>query len=192
MVEEGRVHKSLYSDPEIFEAELDKVFNNNWVFVGHESEVPEAGSFKTAFIGRQPIIMSRDRKMNIHVLQNRCRHRGATVCEGRKGKTKAFTCPYHGWGYGLDGSLRALPKPEEYDGVINKDEMPLESLRWESWRGISTSPATGKSSSKTPLTPTTSRLFTSHLSARWMTPPLTSSISSTVRVLSKTSATVTA
>jgi phenylpropionate dioxygenase-like ring-hydroxylating dioxygenase large terminal subunit len=136
MVEEGRVHKSLYSDPEIFEAELDKVFNNNWVFVGHESEVPEAGSFKTAFIGRQPIIMSRDRKMNIHVLQNRCRHRGATVCEGRKGKTKAFTCPYHGWGYGLDGSLRALPKPEEYDGVINKDEMPLESLRWESWRGM--------------------------------------------------------
>lgn len=136
MVEEGRVHKALYSDPEIFEAELDKVFNNNWVFVGHESEVPEAGSFKTAFIGRQPIIMSRDRKMNIHVLQNRCRHRGATVCEGRKGKTRAFTCPYHGWGYGLDGSLRALPKPEEYDGVINKDEMPLESLRWESWRGM--------------------------------------------------------
>ena len=136
MVEEGRVNKALYSDPEIFEAELNQVFNNNWVFIGHESEVPEAGSFKTAFVGRQPVIMSRDRKMNIHVLQNRCRHRGATVCEGRKGKTKAFTCPYHGWGYGLDGSLRALPKPEEYDGVFNKDDMPLESLRWESYQGM--------------------------------------------------------
>ena len=136
MVEEGRVNKALYSDPEIFEAELDQVFNNNWVFIGHESEVPEAGSFKTAFIGRQPVIMSRDRKMNVHVLQNRCRHRGATVCEGRKGKTKAFTCPYHGWGYGLDGSLRALPKPEEYEGVFNKEEMPLESLRWESYQGM--------------------------------------------------------
>ena len=125
-VENGRVKKALYSDPEIFEEELDLVFNKTWVFVGHESEVPEKGSFKTAWIGRHPVIMSRDRKMNIHVLQNRCRHRGATVCEGRKGKTNAFTCPYHGWGYGLDGSLRALPKPEEYDGVFDKDEMPLE------------------------------------------------------------------
>lgn len=136
MVEEGRVHKSLYSDPEIFEEELDKVFNNTWVFVGHETEVPEVGSFKTTWIGRQSIILSRDRKMHLHVLQNRCRHRGATLCEGRKGKTKAFTCPYHGWGYSLDGALRALPKQEEYDGVFNKDELPLESLRVETYQGL--------------------------------------------------------
>lgn len=136
MVEEGRVKKQLYSDPEIFEEEMDKVFNNTWVYVGHESEVPEAGSFKTAFIGRHPVILTRDRKMQLHVLQNRCRHRGATVCEGHKGKTKSFTCPYHGWGYGLDGSLRALPKPEEYEGVINKEDLPLESLRFESYQGM--------------------------------------------------------
>ncbi|MDH2431404.1 aromatic ring-hydroxylating dioxygenase subunit alpha [Pokkaliibacter sp. MBI-7] len=136
MVEEGRVHKALYSDPDIFEQELDRVFNNTWVFIGHESEVPEAGSYKTAWVGRQPVILSRDRKMNLHVLQNRCRHRGATVCEGRKGKTKSFTCPYHGWGYALDGELRALPKPEEYDGVIDKSELPLMRLRHESYRGM--------------------------------------------------------
>lgn len=136
MVEEGRVHKALYSDPDIFEEELNKVFENTWVFVGHESEVPEAGSFKTSFIGRHPVILSRDRKKNLHVLLNRCRHRGATVCEGRKGKTKAFTCPYHGWGYGLDGSLRAIPKPEEYDGVLDKSDLPLESLRHESYQGM--------------------------------------------------------
>jgi phenylpropionate dioxygenase-like ring-hydroxylating dioxygenase large terminal subunit len=136
MVEEGRVHKSLYSAPDIFEEELDKIFNNTWVFVGHESEVPEVGSFKTTWIGRQSVILSRDRKMKLHVLQNRCRHRGATLCEARKGKTKAFTCPYHGWGYSLDGLLRALPKPEEYDGVINKEELPLESLRVETYQGL--------------------------------------------------------
>ncbi|RTE65302.1 aromatic ring-hydroxylating dioxygenase subunit alpha [Amphritea opalescens] len=136
MVEEGRVHKSLYSDPDIFTEELDKVFQNTWVFVGHESEVAEAGSFKTAYIGQHPVILSRDRKKNTHVLLNRCRHRGATVCEGRKGKTKAFTCPYHGWGYALDGSLRAVPKPEEYEGVIDKSELPLESLRHESYQGL--------------------------------------------------------
>ncbi|MBJ7553114.1 aromatic ring-hydroxylating oxygenase subunit alpha [Marinomonas spartinae] len=136
MVEEGRVHKALYSDPEIFEEELDKVFQNTWVFIGHESEVPEAGSFKTSFVGRHPVILSRDRKMNLHVLLNRCRHRGATVCEGRKGKTKAFTCPYHGWGYGLDGGLRAIPKAEEYEGVLDKNDLPLESLRHESYQGL--------------------------------------------------------
>lgn len=136
MVEEGRVHKDLYSDPAIFEEELDKIFNNTWVFVGHESEVPEVGSFKTAMIGRHPIILSRDRKMELHVLQNRCRHRGATVCEGRKGKTKAFTCPYHGWGYGLDGSLRAIPKPEEYEGVVDKKDLSLEALRVETYQGL--------------------------------------------------------
>ncbi|RDL45599.1 aromatic ring-hydroxylating dioxygenase subunit alpha [Marinomonas piezotolerans] len=136
MVEEGRVHKALYSDPEIFEEELDKVFQNTWVYIGHESEVPDAGSFKTAFVGRHPVILSRDRKKNLHVLLNRCRHRGATVCEGRKGKTKAFTCPYHGWGYGLDGGLRAIPKAEEYEGVLDKNDLPLESLRHESYQGL--------------------------------------------------------
>ena len=136
LVEEGRVHKSLYSNPEIFDEELEKIFNRTWVYVGHESEIPEAGSFKTSYVGHHPVIMARDRKMNIHVMENRCRHRGATVCEKHRGKTKAFTCPYHGWGYGLDGSLRAIPKPEEYEGVINKEELPLEGLRHESYQGL--------------------------------------------------------
>lgn len=136
LVKDDRVHKSLYSDPNIFEEELDKIFNNTWVWLAHESEVAEAGSFKTAKIGKQPVIVSRDRKKNIHVMLNRCRHRGATVCEGKKGKTKAFTCPYHGWGYGLDGSLRALPKPEEYENILDKAEFGLVKVRTESYNGM--------------------------------------------------------
>jgi len=136
LVLEDRVHKSLYSDNNIFEEELDKVFNNTWVWLAHESELPEAGSYKTAKIGRQPVIAVRDRKKNIHVMLNRCRHRGATVCEGKSGKTKAFTCPYHGWGYGLDGSLRALPKPEEYENILDKAEFGLIKVRTESYQGM--------------------------------------------------------
>jgi phenylpropionate dioxygenase-like ring-hydroxylating dioxygenase large terminal subunit len=136
LVKDDRVHKSLYSDPNIFEEELDKIFNNTWVWVAHESEVAEVGSYKTAKIGKQPVIVSRDRKKNIHVMLNRCRHRGATVCEGKKGKTKAFTCPYHGWGYGLDGSLRALPKPEEYENILDKAEFGLVKVRTESYNGM--------------------------------------------------------
>ncbi len=136
LVKEDRVHKSLYSNESIFEEELDKVFNNTWVWLAHESELPEAGSYKTAMIGRQPVIVSRDRKKNIHVLLNRCRHRGATVCEAKTGKTRAFTCPYHGWGYALDGELRALPKPEEYENILDKSEFGLVSLRHESYQGM--------------------------------------------------------
>ncbi|MEC9262093.1 MAG: aromatic ring-hydroxylating dioxygenase subunit alpha [Pseudomonadota bacterium] len=136
LVLEDKVHKSLYSNPALFEEELDRVFNNTWVWVAHESEVSESGSYKTAMIGKQPVIVVKDRKGTIHVLENRCRHRGATVCEGKKGKTKAFTCPYHGWGYGLDGGLRALPKPEEYENILDKAEFGLNSLRVESYQGM--------------------------------------------------------
>lgn len=136
LVLEDRVHKDLYSDPEIFEEELDKVFNNTWVWIAHESEVSGKNNYKTAKIGRQPVIVVRERKGGINVLLNRCRHRGATVCEGNSGKTKAFTCPYHGWGYGLDGSLRALPKPEEYENILDKSEFSLVKLRHESYQGM--------------------------------------------------------
>lgn len=136
LVKEDKVHTSLYSNPEVFEEELDKIFNNTWVWVGHTSEVPEVGSYKTAMIGRHSVIVTRDRKQNIHVLLNRCRHRAATVCEGKKGKTKSFMCPYHGWGYSLDGALRAVPKPEEYEGVFDKSEYPLVSLRYETYQGL--------------------------------------------------------
>ena len=136
LVQEDRVHKKLYSDPDIFAAEMERIFTKTWVWVAHESEIPDVGSYKTSFVGNHPVIVSRDRKKNIHVLLNRCRHRGATVCEKKHGNTRAFTCPYHGWGYSLDGELRALPKPEEYEGVIDKKDLPLQSLRTESYRGL--------------------------------------------------------
>jgi len=136
LVQEDKVHTSLYSNPALFDAEMDKIFNNTWVWVGHTSEVPESGSYKTAHIGRQPVIVSRDRKGEIHVLLNRCRHRAATVCEGKRGKTKSFMCPYHGWGYALDGELRAIPKPEEYEGVFDKKDYPLVKVRHEIYQGL--------------------------------------------------------
>lgn len=71
LVQEDRVHKSLYSDETIFNRELEKVFNHTWVWVAHESEIPDKGSYKTAMIGKQPVIVARDRKNNIHVLENR-------------------------------------------------------------------------------------------------------------------------
>nr|MBP6562352.1 Rieske (2Fe-2S) protein [Neisseriaceae bacterium] len=136
LVQSDRVHTSLYTDAAIFAAEMEQVFANTWVWVGHESEIPDTGSYKTAFVGQQPVIMVRDRKQNVHVLLNRCRHRAATVCEHKKGKTNSFVCPYHGWSYALDGTLRGVPHPESYAELLEKDQLPLVSLRVASYQGM--------------------------------------------------------
>ncbi len=135
-VQADRVHTSLYTDPAIFESEMDKIFASTWVWVAHASEVPEAGSYKNTYIGRQPVIVVRDRKQKVHVLLNRCRHRAATVCEGKKGKTNSFVCPYHGWSYSLDGALRGVPHPESYADQLEKGELGLVSLRVEEYAGM--------------------------------------------------------
>ncbi len=135
-VQADRVHTSLYTDPAIFEAEMDKIFSSTWVWVAHTSEIPDAGSFKNTYIGRQPVIVVRDRKQKAHVLLNRCRHRAATVCEGKKGKTNSFVCPYHGWSYSLDGALRGVPHPESYADQLEKGELGLVSLRVEEYAGM--------------------------------------------------------
>ena len=136
LVQNDRVHASLYTDPALFEAEMDKVFANTWVWVAHASEIPEAGSYKTTYVGRQPVVVVRDRKQQVHVLLNRCRHRAATVCEGHKGKTNSFVCPYHGWSYSLDGALRGVPSPESYADLLDKADYPLIKLRVEQYAGM--------------------------------------------------------
>lgn len=136
LVSEDRVAGRLYTDPEIFDEELTKIFERTWVWVAHESEIPKAGSFKTTYVGRNPVVVNRDRTGTIRTLLNRCRHRGATVCEGKKGQANGYTCPYHFWSYGLDGSLRGIPYPDGYEGVIDKRDYPLRSLRTETYGGM--------------------------------------------------------
>ncbi|KKB63508.1 Rieske (2Fe-2S) protein [Robbsia andropogonis] len=131
-----RIAPSMYHDPALFEAELEHIFYKTWIWVAHESEIPNVGDFRTTTIGRQPVIVVRDKTGQVRVLQNRCRHRAATVCEQHKGNAKGFTCPYHSWSYGLDGALRALPYGDGYEGVIEKSELPLVSLRVGMYAGL--------------------------------------------------------
>ncbi|GAB3292183.1 aromatic ring-hydroxylating oxygenase subunit alpha [Parasphingorhabdus pacifica] len=136
LVLEDRVAGRLYTDPGIFDQEMTKIFERTWVWVAHESEVPKAGSFKSTFVGRQPVVVTRDRKGNIHTLLNRCRHRGASICEKPQGQANGFTCPYHAWSYGLDGTLRGIPYPEGYEGVMDKRDLSLRKLRTEAYNGM--------------------------------------------------------
>ena len=97
LIEPGRVHRRVYTDPDIFELEMERIFGRAWLFVGHASQVPQAGDFVTTELGRQPVIMTRHRDGSVHVLLNRCTHRGAKVVNERKGHSPRLTCCYHGW-----------------------------------------------------------------------------------------------
>lgn len=100
-----RVRTQIYCDPEIFADEMREIFEKTWVYVAHESELPNPGDYKVSAVGRLPVIVSRDKSGKIHVLLNACRHRGSVVCRREKGNTNEFVCPYHAWIYGSDGKL---------------------------------------------------------------------------------------
>lgn len=136
LVESDRVAGTLYSDPALFEREMDRIFHRTWVWVAHESEVAKGGDFKMAWVGRRPVIVTRDRRGGVNVLLNRCRHRGASVCETPKGNGNGFTCPYHAWSYALDGTLRGIPYPEGYEDVVEKKDLPLQRLRVGTYAGM--------------------------------------------------------
>ena len=136
LVREDRVHTSLYRDDAIFEDEMDRIFKNTWVWVAHESDLPGKNTFKTSWVGREPVIVTRDRDLKIHVLLNRCRHRAASVCEKGKGKASVFVCPYHGWSYDPDGRLRKVPHVCGYPADFDTTEFPLISLRVETYNGM--------------------------------------------------------
>lgn len=133
---EAKVATAMYEDTDLFRQEMERIFKRTWVWVAHDSELADKGSFKLSNVGLEPVIVVRDRKGEVNVLVNRCRHRAATVCEVKKGKTSSFQCPYHGWGYGLDGSLRGLPYPEQYGADFDKGAHGLKTLRTESYAGM--------------------------------------------------------
>ncbi len=99
LVRPDRVHGSLYTDPEIFAEEMERIFYRTWVYVGHVSEVPQPNDYVVKSIGPQSVIMTRDKQGEIHLLLNRCSHRANLVCDAPKGNTVAFRCQYHGWTY---------------------------------------------------------------------------------------------
>jgi phenylpropionate dioxygenase-like ring-hydroxylating dioxygenase large terminal subunit len=109
LIKRDKVHGSLYTDPGIFAEELRKIWYRSWVFVGHESEVAQEGDYVRKRLGPQDVIMTRDRDGGVHLLLNRCAHRGNQVCDDAKGNSATFRCPYHGWTYRNTGELIGFP-----------------------------------------------------------------------------------
>ena len=110
LVRPEAINGRAYTDPDIYQLELTKLFTNGWVFVGHESEVPRTGDYVTRRLGHDPVIMVRDRAGQIHVVANRRAHRGVSLVQGREGNVGSFQCIFHGWTYGHDGTLKGMPQ----------------------------------------------------------------------------------
>ncbi len=137
LVKRDRVNSRIYTDAQVFEEELERIFHRGWVYVGHRGEVPKPGDFRLKRIGRQPVIMVRDQAGEVHLLLNLCRHRGAMVCHEERGNGKAFRCAYHGWTYKLDGTLAGVPYPEGYDGSFRREQYGLARVpRMAEYRGF--------------------------------------------------------
>jgi benzoate/toluate 1,2-dioxygenase subunit alpha len=121
--EEGMftIDRALFTDPELFELEMKHIFEGNWVYLAHESQLPRPHDFYTTTIGRQPIIIMRNQTGEIGGFLNACPHRGAAVCQAKRGNQKILTCPYHGWSFNSNGALVAVKAhasgayPESFD-----------------------------------------------------------------------------
>src|SRR5581483_7702063 len=97
LVHEDRVHRLIYTDPAVFEAEMTRIFAGTWVYLAHESQIPNANDYVASQLGLRPLIVTRDGQGQIRALFNRCTHRGARICRAQSGSAKSFSCAYHGW-----------------------------------------------------------------------------------------------
>ncbi len=142
--EEGfAVPYALFTEPGYYELEQTRIFQGeHWSFVALEAELPNAGDYKSTFIGDTPVVVTRDEHGAINVLENRCAHRGALVCREPRGNTPRLTCVYHQWAYTLRGELRGVPLR---GGVNGNGGMPsgfelkahnLKALRVETLHGL--------------------------------------------------------
>ena len=141
-VEPDRVRREVYTDPAIFELEMQRIHERVWIYCGHESQVPKAGDYYQVQIGRQPMLMVRASDGNVNVLYNRCPHRGNMMCGDRKGNAgDFFRCSYHAWTFQHDGTLRSIPMMDSgYAGTkIGKDNPDCSmkrAARVENYRGF--------------------------------------------------------
>lgn len=99
--------QAFYADPEIYRRDLECFLFRHWLCVGHASRIPKPGDYFLFEIAEESVIVVRRADGALGALANVCRHRGSQVCYEREGNAKVFVCPYHGWGYNLDGTLRA-------------------------------------------------------------------------------------
>ena len=122
--ERGLVSRRIFVEPDIYRREMENIFARCWLFLCHESQIPRPGDFITTSMGEDPVLVVRDDGGRVNAFLNVCRHRGNRLCRAEDGNAASFTCSYHGWSYGNDGKLIAVPN---LDDAYYRE---LEQGRW--------------------------------------------------------------
>ncbi|HEV2183466.1 MAG TPA: aromatic ring-hydroxylating dioxygenase subunit alpha [Candidatus Acidoferrales bacterium] len=133
LAEAHTIPSSWYVDARIAELENDAVFGRNWQAIGRASQVAESGQFFTAEVAGERIVVVRGPDRELRAFYNVCRHHAAAVVTEAEGHAANFRCPYHGWTYGIDGTLKGTP---DFDGVCDFDRSqnglaPVRVATWE-------------------------------------------------------------
>jgi len=125
-----------YYDPAIYELEQERIFSQTWVCVGRAATISTVGSYQTASIGRESILIIRNRDDKLNAFLNVCRHRGSRLCTGSTGQLKgSIQCRYHAWTYGLDGRLIGAPNVL-HDEHFERTAFGLVPVALEVWEGL--------------------------------------------------------
>ncbi len=137
-LETGLFDRRIYTDPDIYQQELEQVFGRCWVGVGHESLISKPNDFFAAYIAEDPMLVTRDSKGKMHAFLNMCRHRGNRICRADFGNAPSFMCTYHGWTFATDGKLVGVPGYKEaYFEELDRSQWGLvEAGQIDSYKGL--------------------------------------------------------
>ncbi len=125
-LENGLVRRKIFGDEQIYRQELERIFRRCWLFVAHDSMLPNPGDYHTTYMGEDPVLVVRDPRGRARVFLNTCPHRGNKVCLFDYGSAATFTCSYHGWSFNTEGQLTGVPFYQEaYYGELDKSKLGL-------------------------------------------------------------------